>query len=526
MQNTIEIRPDGLYLSGERTLLVSGDFHYFRTLPGGWARRLALMKDFGLTAVTTYVAWNLHEPQPGTFCFDGIADLPRFLAEAQRAGLYVILRCSPYMCAEWEMGGLPWWLLNTDAAVRTSDPTYMAAVRAYNRVLCEKVRPYLYTNGGPVILVGLENEYGSFGNDLDYLRALADDYRKNGIDVPFVSANGADPFKYYNGSLPENWNGVDANAGPGGLHDLEVLRTFQPDKPLMAGEAWVGWIQFCEKEFSLNGNIEPAAEYFRAALKMGAAVNFYMFCGGTNFGFTSGSLDAPDADGKFRFSPLVTSYDYDAPISEEGTPREKYFALRDVLDEFLGKPARVHPVQTIDAIALPECAPLLPNLDRLADRTVQCAVPRTMEHWGQGTGMICYTTRLAVADPRRYHLHLEGLADRATVYLNGAYLGTVMRDRPGAPIAFRIPPEGIRIDILVENLGRICYGYAMQYDRKGLLGAVRLRIQNPDGSYIWNYALVQNWENRSLPLTDLSALRFSTAPAAPQNTKYPSAAPA
>ena len=195
MQNTIEIRPDGLYLSGERTLLVSGDFHYFRTLPGGWARRLALMKDFGLTAVTTYVAWNLHEPQPGQFCFDGIADLPRFLAEAQRAGLYVILRCSPYMCAEWEMGGLPWWLLNTDAAVRTSDPTYMAAVRAYNRVLCEKVRPYLYTNGGPVILVGLENEYGSFGNDLDYLRALADDYRKNGIDVPFVSANGADPFK-------------------------------------------------------------------------------------------------------------------------------------------------------------------------------------------------------------------------------------------------------------------------------------------------------------------------------------------
>ena len=523
MQNTIEIRPDGLYLSGERTLLVSGDFHYFRTLPGGWARRLALMKDFGLTAVTTYVAWNLHEPQPGTFCFDGIADLPRFLAEAQRAGLYVILRCSPYMCAEWEMGGLPWWLLNTDAAVRTSDPTYMAAVRAYNRVLCEKVRPYLYTNGGPVILVGLENEYGSFGNDLDYLRALADDYRKNGIDVPFVSANGADPFKYYNGSLPENWNGVDANAGPGGLHDLEVLRTFQPDKPLMAGEAWVGWIQFCEKEFSLNGNIEPAAEYFRAALKMGAAVNFYMFCGGTNFGFTSGSLDAPDADGKFRFSPLVTSYDYDAPVSEEGTPREKYFALRDVLDEFLGKPARPHtapphPVQTIDAIALPECAPLLPNLDCLTDRTVQSAVPRTMEHWGQGTGMICYTTRLAVADPRRYHLHLEGLADRATVYLNGAYLGTVMRDRPEPDIVFSVPEGGAELTILVENLGRIDYGYHI-YDRKGLTG-VRFDIQRDDGTYIWNLAACTGFTIRTMPLpgTAVAALPYggeSPAPGCP-----------
>ena len=428
------------------------------------------------------------------------------------------------MCAEWEMGGLPWWLLNTDAAVRTSDPTYMAAVRAYNRVLCEKVRPYLYTNGGPVILIGLENEYGSFGNDLDYLRALAADYRENGLDVPFVSANGADPFKYYNGSLPENWNGVDASAAPPGLHDLQVLRALQPDKPLMAGEAWVGWIQgwiqFCETEFRLNNRVPEAAAYFREALKMGAAMNFYMFCGGTNFAFTSGSLNSPDADGKFRFSPLVTSYDYDAPISEEGTPREKYFALRDVLDEFLGKPARPHvapphPVQQIAEIRLTECAPLPPHLDRLAERVVQAAVPRRMEYLGQASGMICYTTHLAVPDPRRYHLHLEGLADRATIYLNGTYLGTMMRDRPEPDLVFSVPDGGADLTVLVENLGRIDYGYHI-YDRKGLTD-VRFDIQRDDGSYIWNLAACTGFTIHTLPLAHaaVSALPYAAERPAP-----------
>ena len=192
----VEIKPDGVYLNGEKTLLLSGDFHYFRTLPGGWKRRMELMRDFGLNAATTYVAWNLHEPKRGEYCFEGLADLPRYLETAAEVGLKVILRCSPYMCAEFEFGGLPAWLL-TDRRIclRSSDPLFMEPLTEYYKVLGEVIKPYLFTNGGPIILVGLENEYGSFGDDREYLQMLSDLCREIGIDVPIISANGSDPFK-------------------------------------------------------------------------------------------------------------------------------------------------------------------------------------------------------------------------------------------------------------------------------------------------------------------------------------------
>ena len=508
------VMKDGLYLDGNKTRLLSGDFHYFRTLPDGWNRRLRLMKEFGLTAVTTYVPWNMHEPRKGQFCFEGIADLPRFLQLAQENELYVVLRMSPYMCAEWEMGGLPWWLLrNRQLTVRSSDPAYLRAVFAYNRVLCEKVRPYLYTNGGPVILVGLENEYGSFGNDEVYLRKLAQNYRKNGIDVPLISANGVDPFKFLNGTLPENWNGVDAQTGPGGLHDLVKLQEMHLDKPLMAGEAWLGHIQFCEKPFGLNEDIEVSSEYFRQALQMGAAINFYMFVGGTNFGFTAGSLDHPGPDGTKIFQPLVTSYDYDAPISEEGTPREKYFALRDVLDAFLGQEPRPHivpdhPVQSIPSITLSSHAPLLPQMNELASFHAKLAGTRCMEDLGQASGFICYTTHLKVADDRTYHLRLEGLADRATVYLNGKYIGTMMRDRHLPEITFTVPENGADLTLLVENMGRVDYGYHI-YDRKGL-SCVRFEIEQPNGEYLWNLANCTGFDTVTLPLDNTDGLIYGS----------------
>ena len=190
--NKVELKKDGLYLNDEKFFLLSGDFHYFRTVPDGWRRRLKLMKDFGLTAVTTYVAWNVHEPERGVYNFDGIGDFPRFLKECDEEGLKVVLRCLPYMCAEWEMGGLPYWL-NKDRTLtlRSSDPKYFEPMAEYMRVLADKVRPYLFTNGGPIILVGLENEYGSFGNDKEYLVKLAKLYEECGFNVPFISANGA-----------------------------------------------------------------------------------------------------------------------------------------------------------------------------------------------------------------------------------------------------------------------------------------------------------------------------------------------
>lgn len=504
----VEIKRDGVYLDGEKFFLISGDFHYFRTHPDGWRRRMELMKDFGLTATTTYVAWNLHEPRQGKFCFEGIADLPRYLQTAQDVGLKVILRCSPYLCAEYEMGGLPSWLLrNRTLCVRSSDPAFMTPVREYSRVLAEKIRPYLYTSGGPIILIGLENEYGSFGNDREYLRQLSDLYRELGLNVPFISANGVDDFKYENGTLPENWNGVDAMALPSGIHDLELLREKQPDKPLMASEAWAGWIQFWGKDFGFNRNVENHAAYLRKALEMGAAVNFYMFCGGTNFAFTSGALCERDG-----YMPMMTSYDYDAPISEDGVPRAKYFAMRDVLDEYLGKPKRphtapAHPVQSVDPFYLTECAPLLGENEAIADLKVFKHRTVCMEDLGQDYGFILYKTSVEYTDSRRRHLRIDGLADRATVYLNKHYIGCYLRDAKNEDIVFTVPQGGAELSILVENMGRVNYGYGI-YDRKGINGCIHVDIELPDGKYLFNYACFIGFEIEAFPMKKLSGLKF------------------
>ena len=507
MTNSVALKKDGLYLNEEKFFLLSGDFHYFRTVPEGWERRLKLMKDFGLTAVTTYVAWNLHEPKRGEFCFEGICDLPLFLTLAQKVGLKVVLRCSPYMCGEWEFGGLPSWLLkDRTMALRSSDEGFMEPLNEYNKVLCSVIRPFLYTNGGPIILIGVENEYGSFGDDQDYLRMLSDFYRKENIDVPRISANGSPGFKYINGTLPENWNGIDFQALPESLGQLELLEKYQPDRQLMVGEAWVGNIMFWGVKYERNTNIEKYAAFLKEALARNVYVNFYMFCGGTNFGFMSGSLK------RKTYMPLPTSYDYDAPISEEGMPTPKYFAMRDVLDEYLGKEKRPHvmpdySVQSIERIDLDESAQLFENLDILVTGTKKANKVICMEDMDQDYGFIRYTTPLRYTGNYRYHLKIDGLADRALIYLDGKYLGAYMRDQKDQNIVFEVAAGGSELSILVENMGRIDYGYDL-YDYKGINGCVRFEMECSDGSYLYNYANCMRYTIESIPLKSLNGLRY------------------
>lgn len=471
------------------------------------------MKDFGLTAVTTYVAWNLHEPQKGQFCFDGRADLARFIRTADEVGLKVILRLSPYMCAEWEMGGLPSWLLKErNLCVRSSDDAFINHLKDYFKVLTEQVRPYLFTNGGPIILVGLENEYGSFGNDKIYLQKLAQIYSDCGLDVPYISANGSDPFKYYNGTLPESWNGIDCGASPHGIEEAKQLLKYQPDKPPMFGEAWTGGIQFWGKSFQIGGDPTPKAEFLRLALQMGAAVNFYMFCGGTNFEYTAGALKL---DG--TYIPLQTSYDYNAPISEEGRPREKYFAMRDVLDEYLGRAPREHieppyHAQSIPEVKLTQYASLLEQSSTLAEKSVKCGKTVCMEDLDQAGGFIKYSCFINYTDPRKRHLFINGLADRATIYFDGKYIGTLMRDeQTAAPITFTVPQQGAMLDILVENCGRVDYGRDI-YDRKGILDCVYVKIENDDGSFLYNYACNMGYTIETLPLTSTEKVAYGDTP--------------
>ena len=521
-QAVLQIHPDGLTLGGKPFYLASGDMHYFRFLKSGWRRRLQLMKDFGLTAVQTYVPWDLHEPEKGQFCFSDNLDIGAFLAMCQDIGLKVLLRPSVYMCSEWDFGGLPYWLLkDPDIALRSSDPKFIEHMQSYTRRLCREVVPYLSTRGGPIIAVAIENEYGSFGTDDDYLAITRQTLIDCGVDVPFFSANGSDIFKLTNGNLPGVWAGVDLKGDC--TADAARVKAYQPDQPVLISEFWAGCAQQWGGYFNRQTAEQVAAAYEKA-LHAGAYVNFYMFCGGTNFGFMNGALEskyrvdrpgAPD-----RYIPFATSYDVDALISENGAPTEKYYACKRVLANFLHQPSNEQritvPTQSIAPFTLTETAPMLDQIDALCTRRVSTVLPRTMEAMDQAYGFILYTTELPHYDDRLYRLEIAELHDRALVFGNGVFLGSQMRDRTGNPISFRIPPEGIRIQILVENMGRINYGFAMQYDRKGILGAIRLNIQNPDGSCLWNYAMVQNWTTESLPLSDLGRLRFSSSPAPAQ----------
>lgn len=507
---SVEIKKDGIYLDGEKFFFLGGEFHYFRTLKGGWRRRLELMRDFGITVVTTYIPWNMHEPKPGVYNFEGHLDLEAFLALVNELGMKVYIRPSPYMCGEFEFGGLPSWLLrDRTMCLRSSDKAFMDAVERYFNVLLPRLVPFLHKNGGPIILAAVENEYGSFGNDMEYMKASAELMRKHGIDVPFTTCGGIDDFKRINGHLDGTWYGADFFASPKSISgNLLPLRDIQPDKPLMSGEAWVGDIMFWGKSFDTDRNAENNAEFTGEALKIGAVINYYMYCGGTNFGFTSGAL----SKGAEGYMPIATSYDYGAPISEEGTPRRKYFLMRDAVDEYLGKPKREHmapehPVQTIDEIKLTEAAPLFDNAAAIAEYSAYHGRTVCMEDIGQDYGFIRYTTKINYTDDRVRTLHIDGVADRATVYVDGRFIGAVTRDRASADIKFTVPKSGCELSVLVENMGRVGYGYNM-YDRKGVLGSMHFDIENPDGTFLYNYAPVMGFLTEALPLADISALDY------------------
>lgn len=509
----LKIERDHLTLDGAPFYLASGDMHYFRFFPGGWKRRLLLMKDFGLTAVQTYVPWNAHEPRPGQYDFSGCLDLAAFLRECDELGLKVLLRPSPYMCSEWDLGGLPSWLLkNPHIALRSSDPDFIEPMTRYLTRLCREFVPYLSTNGGPIIAVAIENEYGSYGNDMDYLRIQMELMRSLGVDVPFYATDGDSPFMLKNGACdPSVWQAVNYRIES--LTSIARLRAHQPDKPPLVGEYWAGRSMHWEDEFH-HREAEPVATAYRQALDLGAYVSFYMFVGGTNFGFMHGAnygkLGVDGPEDRPRYISGMTSYDVDALISEHGVPTEKYYACRRELDAFLGKPARkidppLYEAQAPAPVMLKNAFSLFDNLDVLSEKTVQRAQPIHMEALDQDYGFILYSTFLRHTDDRTCRLLIDGLADRALVYVDGTYRGVIMREQEGEPVRFHIAPEGSRLDILVENMGRVNFGRHLA-DRKGINGGVTLGYENESGNVWFPESFIMNWQIHTLPLRDLSSL--------------------
>jgi beta-galactosidase len=484
--------------NGKPIRILSGAIHYFRVVPEYWEDRLVKLKACGLNTVEIYVPWNFHEPVEGEFNFEYMADVIRFIQLADEQGLFVIVRPSPYICAEWEFGGLPAWLLKEDhMRLRCSHPTYLAKIDAYYDVLIPKLLPYLCTNGGPIIAMQIENEYGSFGNDRSYMEHLNNAMINRGVDVLLFTSDGYTDSNLQGGTLlPDVLATV--NFGSRADEAFGKLLEYQPDKPLVCMEFWNGWFDHWDKEHHVRAP-EDAAEALDQMLKAGASVNFYMFHGGTNFGFYNGANDLG------KYESTVTSYDYDALLDESGDITEKYKAVREVIAKY----AEVEEIALPPAIAkknygevrLGEQARLFDSLSQLTT-PIQSPYPEAMEKLGQDYGFILYTTRVK-GPVSQAKVAIQEVRDRALVFLDGVYQGIVERNTHNTgpnivdgDLVVNIPAEGAVISILVENQGRINYGFKLK-DPKGITEGVRLGLQ-----------FLYDWTIHTLPLNDVAKLIF------------------
>lgn len=483
-----EICGDQFCKDGKPVKLISGAVHYFRNLPETWPDIFEKLRAMGCNCVETYCAWNMHEPKPGTFDFTGRLDIVRFIKEAEKAGLMVIVRPGPYICAEWEFGGLPWWIQREEGLeIRCRNEVYIRYFDRYLDELLGRVRPLLCTNGGPVILLQCENEYGYYGDDREYLSYLRDGYRRRGIDVPLFTSDGGSEDSLLDGTVEGCLPTL--NFGSRVEENFKVHDQLFPNCPKVCMEMWDGWFDAWGDEKHHTTDPQVYAGVVRDMLKKGS-LNIYMFIGGTNFGFTSGANHGE------KFTPDVTSYDYDALLTECGDVTEKYKAVREVIREATGKELPPIPKdrekKAYGKVALTRSAGLLSNLDALSS-PIHSDVPRAMEEYGIGYGYIAYRTVLN-RDYRDAKLSFESLGDRAQVLVNGKLQGIAyLNDSLEVTVNAK---KGDVLTILVENMGRANFGPKMMR-KKGLPGRVLL------GGKIHF-----SWDVYPLPMTDLSGLSF------------------
>ena len=510
---------NNFYLDKTPFRIIAGDIHYFRIPQNRWEHTLDMALDFGLNTVQTYVPWNAHEYAPGKFDFSGMLDLEKFLALCHNKGLKVLLRPSPYICSEWDLGGLPAWLLKyREMVLRSSDPEYLAAVKRYYNHLIPIFLPYLSTNGGPIIAVAVENEYGSYGNDHQYLRALADMLTEGGVNVPLYTTDGDSEQMLTFGRADDGmFFGVNYRARPNTTpHAKKMAQKNGDNMPFFIGEFWSGRSMHWGEPFYHRAP-EEVAIAFKEALEANANVCFYMFAGGTNFGFMGGAnigkSYSPRPGTPSRYIPHTTSYDVDALISENGQPTKKYFLCRDVLDEYLKKEKRPHvyhiPEKQSVSVVFSETADLFENLDALTEKKDFSIIPKTMEEYGQNYGLILYSTVLDAFDNQCVTLQPYKFRDRANFYVDNQWLATFTRDRETIKIADGVQTVGglpaitqngskRKIDVLVENIGRVNFGKEICDERKGLEDAI-----------LSSKAKLFGYETRTLPLNDLSKLEWS-----------------
>ena len=471
---------------GEPFRYISGSIHYFRIPPPYWEDRLLKAKMLGLNAIQTYIAWNLHEPSPGVYDFEGGRNIFQFLEIAQSLDLLVILRPGPYIDAEVDFGGFPWWLAKDPSIKMRSvkDHRYINAVSSWFTSIMTRLRPFLYTNGGPIVSVQVENEYGNFIDcDYEYMEFLASLLRSLvGEDVVLFTTDGYKDDELKCGTIPSVYSTIDFGTEIDPKLAFAQMRKFQKTGPLVNSEYYTGWLDYWGRPHQTR---EPTliARHLDSILALNASVNMYMLIGGTNIGFING------ADLDPGFLPIPTSYDYDAPLSEAGDPTEKYQLIRDVIKNYAPLPSGPVPPATkktaYGRFPVSDIISLKFMLEFLYPQGPKhtSEYPSSMENIGQGYGYTLYRTDVPGKSKHRRNklrlLHVETLHDRGIVMLDVTETstnvqGVISRD---GNTSLLINSTGSVLHILVENQGRICSApKTVDYlpDSKGILSNVTL----------------------------------------------------
>lgn len=508
----LEIKDKKFYMDSKPFDIYSGAMHYFRTVPEYWEDRLTKLKAAGFNTVETYVCWNLHEKKPGEFDFSGILDIEKYLEIAQKVGLYAIVRPGPYICAEWDFGGLPAWLLkDKNMQIRCMYPDYLKCIDRFYKELLPRLVPHLQSNGGNIIAMQVENEYGSYGNDKEYLRYVEKLTRDCGIDCMLFTSDGNDNNMISGGSLPDVFKVL--NFGSRSRTAFNVMKNFENDGPNMCGEFWCGWFDHWRDSHHTRNSLEIVNE-IKGFIDNGASFNMYMFHGGTNFGFNAGANQNPG----HGYEPTVTSYDYCALLTEWGDYTPAYHAVRKLLCEKQGIELTALPespkLQSIGEVKLTETASLFENLDNIGEKHY-APVPEGMEYFGQNFGLIYYETTLK----GRYNptpMYIKNVHDFAEVYFDGEKKTSIDRTlytleqkptlkdlffkkKKGESAPFLMPAlSGERkIGVLVDTMGRVNYGENM-LDRKGI-SDIYVGIQR-----------LMNYDIWTLPFDNLEKLKYGS----------------
>ena len=493
-KNTFTTGDKTFLLNGKPFVVKAAEIHYPRIPRQYWEHRIKMCKALGMNTICIYIFWNIHEQREGVFDFKGQNDVAEFCRLAKKNGMYVIVRPGPYVCAEWEMGGLPWWLLKKkDIRLREQDPYFMSCVDRFEKHVAEQLAPLTIQRGGPIIMVQVENEYGSYGENKAYISQIRDTLRKY-WDIKSDNTTPSQQTTLFQCDWNSNFekNGLDdltwtMNFGTGAKIDDQFrrLRELRPNAPLMCSEFWSGWFD----KWGARHETRPAKDMVAGIdemLSKGISFSLYMTHGGTSFGHWAGA-NSPG------FAPDMTSYDYDAPINEYGEPTEKYWLLRKTLQKYSDKKLPAVPGKAADIISIPKmtlqnAAPIYMGVDSIAEsRDVQ-----TFEEMNMGYGSMIYNTKLPeIADGSM--LHING-HDYVQVFINGNYIGKIDRVKNERSLPLPATRKGDQLTMLVEGMGRINFGRAIK-DFKGLVDDVTLTAEVDGDELTWN---LKDWRMRRI----------------------------